>query len=107
MNIYQELFSIIQSRKNSPAEGSYTAYLFREGIDKILKKCGEEIAEVIIAAKNQSKPDIVNEICDAIYHLLILCANQGIEWQEVEAELKRRMLRSNNLKEVKNTDKDT
>ena len=64
-------------------EGSYTSYLFQEGIDKILKKVGEESAEVIIAAKNQEKSEVVYETADLIYHLLVMMVEQGIKLSDI------------------------
>ena len=71
-------------------EGSYTAYLFDKGIDKILKKVGEENAEVIIAAKNREKSEVVYEVSDLIYHLLVLLVEQGVELGDIFDELKSR-----------------
>ena len=71
-------------------EGSYTAYLFDKGIDKILKKVGEENAEVIIAAKNREKSEVVYEVSDLIYHLLVLLVEQGVELGDIFTELKSR-----------------
>ena len=65
-------------RKNNPVEGSYTNYLFDKGIDKILKKVGEESAEVIIGAKNEDKAEIIYEVSDLVYHTLVLLAHFGI-----------------------------
>jgi phosphoribosyl-ATP pyrophosphohydrolase len=71
-------------------EGSYTAYLFSKGLDKILKKVGEESAETIIAAKNNSKPELIVESADLLYHLLVLLVNQDVAVDEVLAELEHR-----------------
>ena len=71
-------------------EGSYTTYLFSKGIDKILKKIGEESAETIIAAKNRSKAELASESADLLYHLLVLFINEGLEVDEVLAELEKR-----------------
>ena len=71
-------------------EGSYTSYLFQEGIDKILKKVGEESAEVIIAAKNRDKNEVVYETADLIYHLLVMMVEQGVGVRDVLAELRSR-----------------
>ena len=70
-DVIKGLYEVIETRKENPQEGSYTCYLFEKGTDKILKKVGEEAAEVIIAAKNGVKEDTVNEICDLTYHLLV------------------------------------
>lgn len=88
--VIDELYGIIEDRKSNPAEGSYTNYLFEKGIDKILKKVGEECAEVIIAAKNASLEEIRYESADLIYHLLVLLSQAGLRPSEVFAELERR-----------------
>lgn len=77
------LYKVIDDRKKNRKDGSYTNYLFDEGIDKILKKVGEEAAEVIIGAKNNSKEELVYEICDLIYHLNVLIVNQDINYEEI------------------------
>ncbi|MCL2087105.1 MAG: phosphoribosyl-ATP diphosphatase [Oscillospiraceae bacterium] len=90
MKILNELYDVVVERKNSKIEGSYTCYLFDKGLDKILKKCGEESAEVIIAAKNNDNNELKNEIADLLYHLTVLCAQQGLRWEEIEMVLKER-----------------
>lgn len=89
-NILQELYGVILKRLEEMPEGSYTSYLFSEGIDKILKKVGEESAEVIIAAKNREKKEVVYETADLIYHLLVMMVEQGVKLQDVYAELRSR-----------------
>ncbi len=89
-SILYELFDVITDRKANMPEGSYTTYLFDKGLDKILKKVGEENAEVIIAAKNNSKEELVYESSDLIYHLLVLLVEQGIYLEDIFAELKSR-----------------
>lgn len=84
------LYKIIVDRKINPKEGSYTKYLFQEGVDKILKKVGEETAEVIIAAKN-TREELIYETSDLFYHLTVLLVNQGITLGEIMEELKDRM----------------
>ena len=101
------LYDIVKERKNSPMEGSYTCYLFEQGLDKILKKCGEECAEVIIAAKNGKNEDTENEICDLLYHLLVLMAQQGIPLEEVEAILEQRRQKIGNLKQFHKVDRES
>lgn len=88
--ILYELYDIINDRRDKMPEGSYTAYLFDKGLDKILKKVGEENAEVIIAAKNRAKPEVVYEVSDLIYHLLVLLVEQGVKLEDIFAELKSR-----------------
>ena len=89
-SLLPELFATIQERKTNPLEGSYTNYLFSKGIDKILKKVGEETAEVIIASKNQNIQEMTMEISDLIYHMLVLMVNQGVTLEMVADELKKR-----------------
>ena len=74
-------------RKQHPKEGSYTNYLFDKGLDKILKKFGEEATETIIASKNADKHEIVYEISDLLYHMMVLMAEKDITWDEVTKEL--------------------
>lgn len=88
--LLEELYATIDERKKNPLEGSYTNYLFTKGLDKILKKVGEETAEVIIAAKNKSSSEMIYEISDLVYHTLVLMVNEGIELKSIEEELKRR-----------------
>ena len=83
------LEKVIKDRKQNPKEGSYTNYLFKEGIDKILKKVGEEAAEIIIAAKNK-KEDVIYEVSDLMYHLTVLLAELDISWDEIKTELEQR-----------------
>ncbi len=89
-SILLELSEVIKDRKAKMPEGSYTTYLFGKGLDKILKKVGEENAEVIIAAKNRSKEEITYEVSDLIYHLLVLLAEQEVELDDIFTELKAR-----------------
>ena len=85
-----ELFAIIEARKAHPPAGSYTARLFAEGEDVILKKVGEEAMEVVLAAKGQSDRRVVEEVADLFYHTLVLLAWRGLSLDDVEAELCRR-----------------
>ncbi|MBM7581491.1 phosphoribosyl-ATP pyrophosphohydrolase/phosphoribosyl-AMP cyclohydrolase [Caldicoprobacter guelmensis] len=89
-SVLRELYDVIVDRKLHPREGSYTCYLFEKGIDKILKKVGEEASEVIIAAKNRVKSEVIYEVSDLMYHLLVLLVEQGITLDEIYDELKRR-----------------
>lgn len=89
-DVVQRVYDTVMDRKNNPVEGSYTNYLFDKGIDKILKKVGEENAEVIIAAKNNSRQEVVYETCDLIYHVLVMLINQGVSLGELKAELESR-----------------
>lgn len=88
--VIKKLETIIESRKEANDDKSYTAYLFDKGVDKILKKVGEETAEVIIAAKNSDKEELIYETSDLMYHLLVLLNQQGVAWNEIEASLKER-----------------
>ncbi len=94
-NVLYELYNVITDRKANPKEGSYTNYLLDKGIDKILKKVGEESSETIIAAKNNDKRETV---CDLLYHLSVLMADMGITWDDVLGELAVRELKEGNLK---------
>jgi phosphoribosyl-ATP pyrophosphohydrolase/phosphoribosyl-AMP cyclohydrolase len=86
-NVLYDLYEIVRDRKQNPKEGSYTNYLFEKGIDKILKKVGEESAEVIIASKNNKKDEITYETSDLFYHLMVLLNDRGIELDEIYSEL--------------------
>ncbi len=88
--VLQEVYEIIEDRIENPKEGSYTNYLFKEGLDKILKKVGEESAEVIIAAKNNNKEEIIYEVADLVYHLLVLLVEQKVTLKEIYQELSKR-----------------
>ena len=105
--ILDDLLTVIKARRDAPREGSYTCYLFDKGLDKILKKLGEECAETIIAAKNGDGAATVQEVCDLLYHLLVLMAAQDIEWTAVEAELTARRARIGNLKAMRDTNRNT
>lgn len=101
----KELYEVVLQRRENRQGGSYTAYLFEQGLDKILKKCGEECAEVLIAAKNGEEGETVGEICDLCYHLLVLMAEQNIPLERVEEELRRRREKIGNLKKMHETDR--
>jgi phosphoribosyl-ATP pyrophosphohydrolase/phosphoribosyl-AMP cyclohydrolase len=90
MKIFESVYDVIEDRKAHPKEGSYTNYLFEKGIDKILKKCGEEAAEIIIAAKNPNPEEIKYEIADFLYHVMVLMSERGITWEDVSQELANR-----------------
>ena len=90
-SIVRQLANTIKKRKADPQNGSYTTYLFNEGIDKILKKVGEESAEIIIAAKNAGTEELVYEISDMVYHTLVLMAEKGVSIDEISEALKSRM----------------
>lgn len=103
----QSLYQTVVGRKEEKKEGSYTCYLFEKGLDKILKKCGEECSEVIIAAKNGDNRETVLEISDLLYHLMVLMVNEGISLEEVETELEKRSEKTGNLKTFHQVDKNT
>ena len=90
LHVFQDVYDVIADRKLHPKEGSYTNYLFDKGIDKILKKVGEECTEIIIAAKNQDKEEIKYEISDFLYHAMVLMVEKGVTWEEITNELARR-----------------
>ena len=88
--VFEDVMKVILDRKENPKEGSYTNYLFDKGIDKILKKVGEEATEIIIAAKNPNKEEIKYEISDFLYHVMVLMAEKGVSWEDITTELSRR-----------------
>lgn len=106
-NELYDLYDTIISRKESKQEGSYTCYLFEKGLDKILKKVGEECSETIIAAKNGDNSETVLEISDLIYHLFVMMAEQGISVDDVMNELSKRSEKTGNLKTFHQVDKNT
>ncbi|MGL6107981.1 bifunctional phosphoribosyl-AMP cyclohydrolase/phosphoribosyl-ATP diphosphatase HisIE [Romboutsia sp.] len=89
-DIINQVYELIKNRQKSPKEGSYTNYLFEKGLDKILKKVGEETSEVIIGAKNKDKNELVYEISDLIYHLLVLIVNEDLKVEDIKKELENR-----------------
>lgn len=106
-DVFEELYGVITDRRVNPADGSYTAYLFEKGLDKQLKKLGEETAETIIAAKNDSDEDLIGEISDLIFHLEVVMAQRGITPTDVANELRRRSLKTGNLKQMHVADKNS
>lgn len=97
--VLNELYAVIKDRKENPMEGSYTNYLFDKGIDKILKKVGEESTEVIIAAKNENKDEFVGEVCDVMYHLMVLLVEKNVDLEDISEELNKRSKKIGNKKE--------
>lgn len=89
---YEQLLNLIKGRKTEPKSGSYTSYLFEKGLDKILKKVGEESTEVIIAAHAKNKKETIYEICDLIYHVMVLMVEAGISLKELFVELASRRI---------------
>ena len=90
LKVFEQVFAVIQDRKIHPKDGSYTNYLFDKGIDKILKKLGEEATEIVIAAKNPNANEIKYEISDFLYHMMVLMVEKDVTWEEITAELARR-----------------
>lgn len=90
LKVFEDVFHTIKDRKDHPKEGSYTNYLFDKGIDKILKKVGEEATEIVIAAKNPDPEEIKYEIADFLYHVMVLMAEKGVSWEEITEELANR-----------------
>lgn len=98
MTELEKQYQTALDRKKNPEEGSYTTYLYNKGLEKILKKVGEESTEVVIAALSQSKEDLIGEINDLTFHVLVLMVEKGITLEDVEAEMKRRSEKQHNLK---------
>ena len=90
LKVLEEVYGVIEDRKLHPKEGSYTNYLFEKGIDKILKKVGEECTEIVIAAKNPNPEEIKYEIADFLYHCMVLMAEKGVTWEDITEELAHR-----------------
>ena len=97
------LMTLLQGRKDEKPEGSYTTYLFEKGLDKILKKIGEECTEVIIAAKAEDKKETIYEIADLAYHVMVLMTEQGITLDEIHKELASRHIIDHKVKQEKMT----
>lgn len=90
LKVLEDVYDIILDRKAHPKEGSYTNYLFDKGIDKILKKVGEEATEIVIAAKNPDPEEVKYEISDFLYHMMVLMAEKGVTWEDITQELSQR-----------------
>lgn len=99
----ESLYALLQGRKATLPEGSYTTYLFQKGLDKILKKVGEESTEVIIAGKAEDKPETIYEIADLMYHVMVLMVEMGISVEDVMAELASRHIIDHKVKQEKAT----
>lgn len=98
MREIEKLYQMASERREHPEEGSYTTYLFEKGVEKILKKVGEESTEVVLAAMKQDSEELVNEIADLMYHLAVLMVEQGITPEDVDRELERRSRKTGNKK---------
>ena len=107
MDYIRNDYETILKRKAAKEEGSYTCYLFEQGIDKILKKVGEESTEMVIAAKNNDKDELTGEICDLIYHTLVMMVNENITIEDVESVLAKRAEKAGNLKKFHKVDKNS
>lgn len=95
------LMELIRGRKTNPQEGSYTTYLFQKGLDKILKKIGEESTEVIIAAKDNDPKETIYEISDLVYHVMVMMIQQGISLEDIRRELASRHVIDHKVKQEK------
>lgn len=100
---YEQIFELIRGRKTEKKEGSYTTYLFDKGLDKILKKVGEESTEVIIAAKAEDKKETIYEIADLAYHVMVLMIEAGIDLKDIHKELASRHVIDKKVKQEKMT----
>lgn len=98
---YQDLMDMLRGRKENPKEGSYTTYLFEKGLDKILKKVGEETTEVIIAAKDRDRANTIYEIGDLMYHVMVLMIEAGISLDDVKREMASRHVIDKKVKQEK------
>lgn len=99
------LMELIRGRKENPKEGSYTSYLFEKGIDKILKKIGEESTEVIIAAKDEEPKEVIYEVSDLAYHVMVMMIEQGISLEDIRRELASRHVIDHKVKQEKSVAK--
>ena len=107
MNSFEQMAAVIRQRREEPMEGSYTCYLFEKGLDKVLKKVGEECAETIIAAKNADKAELVGEINDVFYHMMVMMELCGVSLDDVTKEMDARAEKIGNLKNFHVTDHNT
>lgn len=107
MDLIRNDYETILARRDAKEEGSYTCYLFEQGLDKILKKVGEESTEMVIAAKNGEKEETIGEICDLIYHTLVMMVNENISIEDVEVVLQKREEKAGNLKQFHKVDKNS
>ena len=98
MNAFEREYAMAKERKENPQQGSYTTYLYEKGLEKILKKVGEESTEVVVAALSQSDRELVGELCDLYYHCVVLMVEKGITPAEIEAELDQRAKKQLNQK---------
>ena len=95
MDAFKDMYDVVVDRRANPQEGSYTCYLFDKGIDKILKKCGE----MVIAAKNNDKDELANEINDLLYHMIVMMVDRGVTVEDIESIMVERSKKIGNLKQ--------
>ncbi len=107
MQAFKDMYDVVVNRRDNPQEGSYTCYLFDKGLDKILKKCGEECTEMVIAAKNADKEELSNEINDLLYHMVVLMVECGVSVDDVEKIMEERAAKIGNLKQFHVSDHNT
>lgn len=107
MDAFKDMYDVVVDRRANPQEGSYTCYLFDKGIDKILKKCGEECTEMVIAAKNNDKDELANEINDLLYHMIVMMVDRGITVEDIETIMVERSKKIGNLKQFHVSDHNT
>ncbi len=107
MQAFKDMYDVVVNRRDNPQEGSYTCYLFDKGLDKILKKCGEECTEMVIAAKNADKDELSNEINDLLYHMVVLMVECGVSVEDVEKIMEERAAKIGNLKQFHVSDHNT
>ena len=107
MNSFEQMEQVIAQRRAEPMEGSYTCYLFEKGLDKILKKVGEECTETIIAAKNGDRENLIGEINDVFYHMMVMMNVCGVTMEEVCCEMDQRAEKIGNLKTFHVSDHNT
>ena len=98
-DVWKQLYQVVQDRKASPQEGAYTCYLFDKGLDKILKKVGEESTEVIIAGAKRDKEETIYEISDLAYHVMVLMIELGISVEDINKELEKRHVIDHKVKQ--------
>ena len=107
MDAFKDMYDVVVDRRANPQEGSYTCYLFDKGIDKILKKCGEECTEMVIAAKNNDKDELANEINDLLYHMIVMMVDRGVTVEDIEKIMVERSKKIGNLKQFHVSDHNT
>ena len=107
MDAFKDMYDVVVDRRANPQEGSYTCYLFDKGIDKILKKCGEECTEMVIATKNNDKDELANEINDLLYHMIVMMVERGVTVEDIESIMVERSKKIGNLKQFHVSDHNT